>query len=69
MTDAALDMARQMLAGHPQTLLAYERLLDEEAGTTLFEAFKLERAASLAHNTPVSRALIDARLLRLKKKG
>lgn len=66
---AAQDMARPMLAGDPQTLLAYKQLLDDEAGTTLLEAFELERAASLAHNSPVSRALIDARLLRLRKKG
>ena len=65
----AQDMARQMLAGDPQTLLAYKQLLDDEAATTLLEAFKLERAASLAHYSPVSRDLIDARLLRLRKKG
>ncbi|MGH8629243.1 MAG: enoyl-CoA hydratase, partial [Burkholderiales bacterium] len=59
-------MARQMLAGVPEALVAYKRLLDEEAGTTLEEALRLERAASLANNTPVGRAEIDVRLARLR---
>ena len=60
-------MARQMLAGVPEALVAYRRLLDEEAGMTLAEALKLERAASLANNTTVSRGEIDARLARLRR--
>ncbi len=59
-------MARQMLAGVPEALIAYRRLLDDEAGMTLSDAVKLERAASLANNTPVSRAEIDARLEKLR---
>jgi enoyl-CoA hydratase len=57
-----------MLAGVPEALLAYKRLLDEEAGTTMDEALRIERAASLANNSPVSRADIDARLARLRRR-
>ncbi|HEX7437527.1 MAG TPA: enoyl-CoA hydratase-related protein, partial [Caldimonas sp.] len=59
-------MARKMLAGVPETLVAYKRLLDAEEGTTLDEALRIERAASLANNVPVGRAEIDARLARLR---
>ncbi len=55
-----------MLAAVPEALVAYRRLLDDEAGMTLSDALKLERAASLANNTPVSRAEIDARLEKLR---
>ena len=62
-------MARQMLAGVPEALVAYKQLLDAEAGTTLTEAVRIERAASLANNLPVSRAEIDARLAKLRRVG
>ena len=61
-------MARQMLAGVPETLVAYKRLLNQEAGTTLVDALRIERAASLAHNTPVGRDAIDARLAKLRRR-
>lgn len=63
---AAEAMARQMLAGVPATLVAYKRLLDQEAGATLDDALRIERAASLAHNTPVGREAIDACLAKLR---
>ena len=59
-------MARQMLGGVPEALVAYRRLLDDEAGVTLADAIELERAASLANNTPVSREEIEARLKKLR---
>lgn len=59
-------MARQMLAGVPEALVAYRRLLDDEAGMTLADAIALERAASLVNNTPVSREEIDTRLKKLR---
>jgi enoyl-CoA hydratase len=62
-------LARQMLAGVPEALVAYKQLLDAEAGTTLTEALRLERAASLANNLPVGREEIDKRLARLRKVG
>lgn len=62
-------MARQMLAGVPEGLIAYKQLLDAEAATTLAEALRLERAASLANNLRVSRDEIDARLARLRRVG
>lgn len=65
----AQAMARQMLVGVPAALVAYKQLLDAEAGTTLTEALRIERAASLANNLPVSREEIDARLARLRKVG
>jgi enoyl-CoA hydratase len=65
----AQDMARQMLAGVPGTLVAYKRLLDDEAGVTFNEAIRMERAASVKHNSAVSRADIETRLDRLRHKG
>lgn len=65
----AKDMARQMLLGVPATLVAYKRLLDDEAATSLDQALLLERKASMANNTPVDRSLIDARLQRLRRPG
>ena len=62
-------MARQMLAAVPEALVAYRRLLDDEAGMTLADALKLERAASLANNMLVSRAEIDARLEKLRHRN
>jgi enoyl-CoA hydratase len=62
-------LARQMLAGVPEGLVAYKRLLDAEAGTTLTDALRIERAASLANNLPVGRAEIDARLAKLRRVG
>ncbi|MGH8783719.1 MAG: enoyl-CoA hydratase [Cupriavidus necator] len=59
---AAEAMARQMLACVPETLVAYKRLLDAGAMVDLDEALQRERAASMASNTPVSRAEIEERL-------
>lgn len=59
-------MARQMLAGVPAALLAYKQLLDDGAGMTVGDALRLERAASIANNTPVGRGEIDARLAELR---
>ena len=64
----AQALARQMLAGVPETLIAYKRLLDDGADMTLGDALRLERAASLANNTPVPRADIDARLAALRNR-
>ena len=49
--------------------MAYKRLLDAEAGTTLTDALRIEREASLANNLPVGRAEIDARLATLRRVG
>lgn len=62
-------LAQQMLTGVPEALVAYKRLLDAEAGTTLSEALRIERAASLANNLPVGREEIDARLAKLRRGG
>jgi len=59
-------LARQMLATVPQTLVAYKRLLDQEAATTSSDGLQIERAASLANNTPVGREQIDERLALLR---
>jgi enoyl-CoA hydratase len=66
---AAEALARQMLAGVPEALVAYKNLLDAEAGTTLADALRIERAASLANNLPVSREEIDVRLAQLRRQG
>ena len=65
---SAEAMARQMLACVPEALVAYRKLLDDEAGMTLADALRFERAASLANNTPVGRAEIDARLAQLRRR-
>ena len=65
----AQALARQMLSAVPAALGAYKRLLDQEAGSTLDEGLRIERAASLAMNSGVSRAEIDARLARLRRQG
>lgn len=59
-------LAREMLACVPDGLVAYKRLLDAEAEVPLAEALRLERAASMAHNTPVPREAIEARLAALR---
>ena len=63
----AREMDRQMLVGVPETLVAYKRLLNEEAGTTLAGGLRIERAASQVNNSPVGRVDIDARLLLLRQ--
>ena len=63
---ATVSMARQMLTCIPEALVVYKRLLDAESEATLGEALRIERAASIANNTPVPRADIDARLGRLR---
>ncbi|MDM0015101.1 enoyl-CoA hydratase [Variovorax sp. J22P168] len=61
-------IARQMLMGVPDALVAYKRLLDNGARLSFAEALRMERAASLAMNTPVGRSEIDARLARLRER-
>lgn len=63
----AMAMARQMLLGVPDTLVAYKQLLDAEAGSTFAQALQTERVASIANNTLVDRASIDERLARLRR--
>lgn len=65
----ARALARQMLANPPAGLRAYKQLLDEEAATTLAESLHLERAASRAANSGVTRDQIEARLSRLRRQG
>ncbi len=58
----AQGMARAMLKGVPDTVLAYKRLLDRGFEATLPQAIAMERAMSIANNSPVSRDAIQARL-------
>jgi enoyl-CoA hydratase len=62
-------VAREMLAGVPEAVVAYKRLLDKEASATFEESLRIERAASLECNASVPRAAIDARLARLRGRG
>jgi enoyl-CoA hydratase len=64
--EEAEALARQMLANQPEGLVAYKKLLDDEAGLTLADAFKLEGERSRAANVGVTRDEIDARLARLR---
>jgi enoyl-CoA hydratase len=62
-------LAREMLANVPEGLVAYKRLLNDEAGLTLAEAFELERKVSRAANLHVTREEIGARLARLRRQS
>ena len=55
-----------MLAAAPATLPAYKRLLDDEDARTFQEALALERRASLAANTGVSREELEVRLRQVR---
>jgi len=65
----AQAMAREMLANVPEGLVAYKRLLDEEAGLPMAQALNVEREAARAANLAVTREEIDARLARLRRQG
>lgn len=60
-------IAREMLGNVPQGVVAYKRLLDDEAACTFEEALRRERAASIAANAQVTREEIEARLARLRR--
>lgn len=62
-------LAREMLQNVPEGIVAYKRLLDQEAGCTFEEALRLERAASVAANAHVTREEIDTRLARLRRQN
>jgi enoyl-CoA hydratase len=65
----AEELARQMLAGVPDTVNAYKRLLDDEAALTFGQALELERERSVANNQGASREVIQERLGRLRGRG
>ncbi len=64
-------LAREMLANVPKDvpagLVAYKKLLNDEAKLPLAQAFVLERDAARAANLAVTREEIDARLARLRR--
>jgi enoyl-CoA hydratase len=62
-------LAREMLANDPVGLVAYKRLLNEEAKLPPAEAFAHERTAARAANLGVTREVIDARLARLRRQN
>jgi enoyl-CoA hydratase len=62
----ARALAAQMLAAVPATLPAYKRLLDAEDARTFQEALALERRASRAANTDVSREELEVRLRQVR---
>ncbi|MCC6246588.1 MAG: enoyl-CoA hydratase [Rubrivivax sp.] len=62
-------LARQMLANLPEGLVAYKRLLNDEARLPLAEALALERERAQAANLGVTREEIDARLGRLRRQN
>jgi enoyl-CoA hydratase len=65
----AEELARQMLAGVPDTVNAYKRLLDDEAALPFGQALALERLRSVANNGGASREAIQERLGRLRRRG
>ena len=66
---AARALALEMLVNPPEGLVAYKRLLDEASAVTQAEGLRIERTASTAANAGVTRAEIDARLARLRRRG
>ena len=62
-------LAREMLANVPAGLVAYKRMLNDEARLTLANALVLERERSRAANIGVTREEIDARLARLRHRN
>lgn len=62
-------MARQMLATVPEGLVAYKRLLNDEAALPFAQALALERERARQANLGVPREDIDARLARLKRRN
>ena len=62
-------LARQMLANDRAGLIAYKKLLNDEANLTLAGAFEHERAVSRAANVGVTRAEIEARLDRQRRQS
>ncbi len=65
----AETLAREIAAHDPAGVAAYKRLLDEEAGMTMAQAFAHERAAAQAANQGVTREQIENRLARLRRQG
>jgi enoyl-CoA hydratase len=63
----AQTMAREMLANVPEGLVAYKKLLNDEALLPLGEAFALEDRTARAANLGVTREGIDRRLARLRR--
>ena len=68
MTEAQA-LARQMLANVPEGVVAYKKLLDEEAKRPLAEALIFEREAAQTANLGVSREEIDSRLAKLRRQA
>lgn len=66
---AARALALEMLVNPSEGLVAYKRLLDEASAVTQAEGLRIERTASTAANAGVTRAEIDARLARLRRRG
>ena len=62
-------LAREMLANVPAGLVAYKKMLNDEARLTLADALALERERSRAANVGVTREEIDARLARLRHRN
>ena len=64
----ASKLACEMLQSAPGALESYKKLLNQELGVPLDEALKMERAASRAHNEPVTQAQMILRLAQIRKK-
>jgi len=60
-------LAREMLAHPPEGLIAYKRLLDEEARLTMAEALVLESELARSTNLGATREQIEQRLSRLRR--
>lgn len=62
-------LAEQMLAGDPETLVAYKALIDDGFSMTLADALSMERERAMAANARVTPAVIEARLATLRNRS
>jgi enoyl-CoA hydratase len=65
----AESLALRMVQNPPAGLVSYKRLLDAESGCSLDEALRIEREASIAANSGVTRAEMQSRLSSLRRRG
>jgi enoyl-CoA hydratase len=64
----ARELAEQMCAGDPATLVAYKKLIDDGGALTFTEALDRERTQAIGINSAVSRDQIELRLANLRSR-
>jgi enoyl-CoA hydratase len=65
----ARQLAAEMCAGDPATLIAYKQLIDDGRNLPFREALAMERARAIEANSPISRDDIENRLSALQARA